>query len=69
MTNEKVGPLKYKGGKLHLVSEDVGEILSEYLASVFTKEIMATMISSCTLIHMDADWTLVSFIVTSVFML
>eukprot|EP00061_Rhincodon_typus_P003901 g21251.t1 len=38
ITEEKVGPLKDKGENLCLEAEDVGEILNEYIASVFTQE-------------------------------
>eukprot|EP00061_Rhincodon_typus_P011433 g36429.t1 len=37
-TREKVGPRKDKGGNLYLEAENVGEILNEYFASVFTQE-------------------------------
>eukprot|EP00061_Rhincodon_typus_P009965 g33867.t1 len=38
ITREKVGPLKDKGGTLCLEAENVGEILNEYSALVFTQE-------------------------------
>eukprot|EP00061_Rhincodon_typus_P015044 g42500.t1 len=38
LTREKVGPLKDKGGNLYLEAKDVGEILNEYFAVIFTQE-------------------------------
>eukprot|EP00061_Rhincodon_typus_P008863 g31857.t1 len=38
VTKEKVGPLKDKGGNLYLEAEDMGKILNENFASVFTQE-------------------------------
>lgn len=38
MTKKKAGPLKDKG----LESEDVGEMLNEYLASAYTEEMEDT---------------------------
>jgi len=38
ITRERIGPLKDKGRKLCLEAENVGEILNEYFASVFTEQ-------------------------------
>ena len=38
VVREKVGPLRDKSGELCLEPKEVGEILNEYFASVFTKE-------------------------------
>ena len=38
VARERVGPLKDKGGNLCVEPEEMGEVLKEYFASVFTKE-------------------------------
>ncbi|XP_067904856.1 uncharacterized protein [Heterodontus francisci] len=38
MTRVRVGPIRDSGGNLCLESEEVGEVLNEYFASVFTSE-------------------------------
>ena len=38
VVRERIGPLRDKGGELCLEPKEVGEILNEYFASVFTKE-------------------------------
>lgn len=38
VAREKVEPLKHKGGNLCLELQDVGEVLNQYFACVFTEE-------------------------------
>ena len=38
VARERVGPLKDRGGNLCVEPEEMGEVLNEYFASVFTKE-------------------------------
>ncbi|GCC29521.1 hypothetical protein chiPu_0007963 [Chiloscyllium punctatum] len=38
MIREKVGPIRDSGGNLCVESEQIGEALNEFFASVFTKE-------------------------------
>eukprot|EP00061_Rhincodon_typus_P001606 g15260.t1 len=38
MARVRVGPIRFSGGNLCAESEDVGEVLNEYFASVFTNE-------------------------------